>query len=111
MFRVTAGSCAFWLEPDVELARNYGLSQRSLAMARRLIREHEDEIRAAWKSTSDVEVTNVSGTGFGCSTPKRCSSTSSSSWLKTRRSVSCSRSSAPTVSSVLARSDGRQLNR
>ena len=33
-------------------------------MARRLIREHEDEIRAAWKSTSDVEVTNVSGTAL-----------------------------------------------
>ena len=39
----------FWLEPDIELAENYGLSQRALASARRLIQEHEDEIRAAWK--------------------------------------------------------------
>jgi hypothetical protein len=39
----------FWLEPDVELAQNYGLSRRSVATALRLIREHEDEIRTAWK--------------------------------------------------------------
>ncbi len=40
----------FWLEPEIELAQNYGLSRRSLATALRLIREHEDEIRAAWKT-------------------------------------------------------------
>ena len=39
----------FWLDPEVELAQNHGLSRRSLATALRLIREHEDEIRAAWK--------------------------------------------------------------
>ena len=40
----------YWLDPDIELAQNYGLSRRSLATALRLIREHEDEIRAAWKT-------------------------------------------------------------
>jgi hypothetical protein len=35
---------------DIELAQNYGLSRRSLATALRLIREHENEIRAAWKT-------------------------------------------------------------
>ena len=39
----------FWLEPAVELAENFGLNRRALASAFRLIQEHEDEIRAAWK--------------------------------------------------------------
>jgi len=43
------GEAKFWLEPQIELAANYGLSQRRLAAARRLVMEHEDEIRNAWK--------------------------------------------------------------
>lgn len=43
------GEAKFWLEPEVELAQNYGLSRRSLSTALRLIREHEHEIRSAWK--------------------------------------------------------------
>ena len=39
------GEAKFCLEPQVELAENYGLSARRLAGALRLIREHEDEIR------------------------------------------------------------------
>jgi hypothetical protein len=34
----------------VELARNYGLSMRQVNAALRLIQEHEDEIRKAWKT-------------------------------------------------------------
>lgn len=44
------GEAKFWVEPEIELARNYGLAERTVASALRLIREHEDEIRAAWKA-------------------------------------------------------------
>lgn len=43
------GEAKFWLEPAIELARDYGLGARSVTTALRLIREHENEIRAAWK--------------------------------------------------------------
>jgi hypothetical protein len=45
----SGGEAKFWMEPKVELAQNYGLTTRQLNNARRLITEHEDEIRAAWK--------------------------------------------------------------
>ena len=44
------GEAKFWMEPKIELAKNYGLSNRSLASVQRLIEEHEDEIRKAWKT-------------------------------------------------------------
>ena len=44
------GEAKFWLEPRIELARNYGLSLRQVNAALRLIQEHEDEIRKAWKT-------------------------------------------------------------
>ena len=47
--RHATGEAKFWLEPVVELAQNWGLTSRRVALALRLIREHEDEIRAAWK--------------------------------------------------------------
>lgn len=40
----------FRLEPRIELARNYGLSMRQINAALRMIQEHEDEIRKAWKT-------------------------------------------------------------
>ena len=43
------GEAKFWLEPMIELAQNYGLTPQRLARALRLIQEHEDEIRAAWR--------------------------------------------------------------
>ncbi len=43
------GEAKFWLEPEIELAQNYGLSPRRLATALDVIRRHEHEIRAAWK--------------------------------------------------------------
>lgn len=43
------GEAKYWLEPEIALAQNYGLSRAALATALSLIREHEDEIRAAWK--------------------------------------------------------------
>ena len=43
------GEAKFWLEPVLELAQNYGLRADHLGTAEDLIREHEDEIRAAWR--------------------------------------------------------------
>ena len=42
------GEAKFWLEPTVELARNYGLSASDLAKAEKLVKEHEHGIRSAW---------------------------------------------------------------
>jgi hypothetical protein len=44
-----SGEAKFWLDPAVELAVNYGLSQSHANIAARLIGEHEDEIRSAWE--------------------------------------------------------------
>jgi len=46
----SGGEAKFWVEPEIELAQNYGMSRRSLTSALRLIREHESEIRSAWKA-------------------------------------------------------------
>lgn len=43
------GEAKFWLEPEIELARDCGLGKRAIATALRLIREKEGELRAAWK--------------------------------------------------------------
>jgi hypothetical protein len=45
-----SGEAKIWLEPAIELAQNCGLSSVRAAVAVRLAREHEDEIRAAWKT-------------------------------------------------------------
>ena len=42
------GEAKFWLEPDIELARNHGLTEHDLRIVRRLIEEREDVIRHAW---------------------------------------------------------------
>ena len=44
------GEAKFWLEPELELAQNYGLRKAELVTARELIEEREHEIRAAWKA-------------------------------------------------------------
>ena len=43
------GQAKFWLEPAVALAQNHGLGHRQISMAFRLLKENEDEVRAAWK--------------------------------------------------------------
>ena len=44
------GEAKFWLEPQIELAQNYGLKARDVKAAMRLIEEHENEIREAWNT-------------------------------------------------------------
>lgn len=43
------GEAKFWVDPDIELARNHGLSEQDLNRIERLIEEHEKEIRDAWR--------------------------------------------------------------
>lgn len=42
------GEAKFWLEPEISLAQNHGLSMKQLNDAYRIIMEREDEIRNAW---------------------------------------------------------------
>ena len=42
------GEAKFWLDPAVELARNYGLDARDLRKIKAVIERREQEIRDAW---------------------------------------------------------------
>jgi len=42
------GEAKFWMEPTIELAKNYGLTARQIQAALKSIQEHQDEIREAW---------------------------------------------------------------
>ena len=44
----SSGEAKFWLEPDLELARNFGLSRAQLKSCEQIIEEHRDELIAAW---------------------------------------------------------------
>lgn len=41
-------SSLVWIEPEIELARNYGFSAQELSRARQLVVDHEQEICDAW---------------------------------------------------------------
>ncbi len=43
-----SGEAKFWLEPQVELAADYGLGAIRINAARKIIEEHVDDIRSAW---------------------------------------------------------------
>jgi len=42
------GEAKFWLEPELELARNYRLSKVQLKEVETIIEEHFDELTTAW---------------------------------------------------------------
>lgn len=42
------GEAKFWLEPQIELAKSYGLPPVEINEAFSLIRENENVIRSAW---------------------------------------------------------------
>ena len=44
------GEAKVWLDPKIELAESYGLSESRLTAVLRLVEEHEVEIRAAWEA-------------------------------------------------------------
>ncbi|HBA86588.1 MAG TPA: DUF4160 domain-containing protein [Geobacter sp.] len=43
-----SGEAKFWLEPHIEIAQSNGLSSGEVAHIRRLIEDHENDIRKAW---------------------------------------------------------------
>ena len=43
------GEAKYWLEPRIELARNYRLSRPQLVEVEKIIEEHSDELGAAWQ--------------------------------------------------------------
>jgi len=44
------GEAKFWLEPEIQLVRNQGLSRIQLREIEQIIEEHQDELRAAWNT-------------------------------------------------------------
>jgi hypothetical protein len=44
------GEAKFWLEPQLELARNYKLSRFQLKEIENIIEEHYDEFVTAWRT-------------------------------------------------------------
>jgi hypothetical protein len=43
------GEAKFWLEPEIELAKNYRLSRLELRQIENIIEEHYDSFTAAWQ--------------------------------------------------------------
>ena len=43
------GEAKFWLEPEIELAKNYRYSRKQLKSIEKLIEENYHEISSAWK--------------------------------------------------------------
>ena len=44
------GEAKYWLEPTIQLAKNYRLSAQQLAKIREIVEVHEKELINAWKS-------------------------------------------------------------
>jgi hypothetical protein len=42
------GEAKFWIEPEIAMAQNFGLSAQALNEVDALVRAHEQEIRDAW---------------------------------------------------------------
>jgi len=42
------GEAKFWLDPDVELAQNHGLSEHQTSELVNVVRDRKDEITVAW---------------------------------------------------------------
>ena len=43
------GEAKYWLEPRIELAKNYRLSQIQLRQIEAIVEAHRDELVEAWK--------------------------------------------------------------
>jgi hypothetical protein len=46
----TDGEAKYWLEPNLELAKNYRLTKIQLKEIEKIIEAHYDEFKAAWNS-------------------------------------------------------------
>ena len=45
----SVGEAKFWMEPDIVLAVNHGISAHELGALKEIIEAHEQDIRTAWK--------------------------------------------------------------
>ena len=43
------GEAKFWLDPEIELAKNYRFSRKQLKQIETLIEAHYDELISAWQ--------------------------------------------------------------
>ena len=43
------GEAKYWLEPKIELAKNYRIPNRKLTKTEHVIEDHYDEITGAWQ--------------------------------------------------------------
>ena len=43
------GEAKLWLEPEVDVARSHGLSERQLSELVRVVKERSDDIRDSWR--------------------------------------------------------------
>ena len=43
------GEAKFWIEPEVHVAKNHGLSETQLAEAAHVVKERRHEITEAWR--------------------------------------------------------------
>ena len=43
------GEAKFWIMPEVGLAKNFGFSQNQIAELKRVVEEHKDDIKNAWR--------------------------------------------------------------
>lgn len=43
------GEAKFWLEPQIELAKNYRLSRAQIREIEQIMEAHHDEFKTAWK--------------------------------------------------------------
>lgn len=43
------GEAKLWLEPDIELSKNYGYNQQQLKEIESLVEVHRDELVSAWQ--------------------------------------------------------------
>jgi hypothetical protein len=48
MHKCADGEGKFWLEPSIELAKNYRVNERQIGSIRILIEAHANECRSAW---------------------------------------------------------------
>ena len=44
-----SGEAKFWIEPELSLAKNFGINARRLKDIQKIIEEHKDEIIEAWQ--------------------------------------------------------------
>jgi hypothetical protein len=47
------GEAKFWLEPKIEISKNYHFSNKQLKLIQSIVESHADELTSAWKHHFD----------------------------------------------------------